>query len=86
LPGKAPITKLQDPQKSQVPTSNKAIVILSEAKDLWHCVSNSGIKSEMFRSAQHDMMATVVFVVQISPELGHGNLVIHNRVFDLDTS
>jgi hypothetical protein len=61
LPVKAPSTKLQDPEKSQVSTSNKAIVIPSEAKDLWHCVSNSGIKSEMFRSAQHDTMATVVF-------------------------
>jgi hypothetical protein len=63
LPVKAPSPKLQDPEKSQVPTSNKAIVILSEAKDLWHCLSNPGIKSEMFRSAQHDMMATAVFCV-----------------------
>jgi hypothetical protein len=26
------------------------------------------------------------FAVEISLELGHGNLVIHDRVFDLDTS
>jgi hypothetical protein len=73
LPGKAPSIKLQGPQKSQVPTSNNAIVILSEAKDLWHCLSNSGIKSEMFRFAQHDTMASAVFfLVEISLELGRG--------------
>jgi hypothetical protein len=26
------------------------------------------------------------FMVEISLEVGHGNLVIHNRAFDLDTS
>jgi hypothetical protein len=61
LPGKAPSTKLWDPEKSHVPTSNNAIVILSEAKDLWYCLSNSSIKSEMFRSAQHDTTPTAVF-------------------------
>jgi hypothetical protein len=51
----------------------RAIVILSEAKDLWHCLSNSGVKSEMFRFTQHDTMATAVFVlVEISLELGRG--------------
>jgi hypothetical protein len=51
----------------------RAIVILSEAKDLWHCLSNSGVKSEMFRFTEHDTVATAVFfLVEISLELGRG--------------
>jgi hypothetical protein len=67
----APSTMIQRNLKFQHQT--RAIVIQSEAKDLWHCLSNSGVKSEMFRFTQHDTMATAVFfLVEISLELGRG--------------
>jgi hypothetical protein len=61
LAAKAPTIKGQHPGKPQFPTSNKAIVILSEAKDLWRFSDGRWLKiqiqSEMFRFAQHDTMA-----------------------------